>query len=279
MLSYTKLFSGLLTSTIWAEDHTTRIVWITMLAMANQHGEVGATVPGLARIAGVSLDECQAALAKFMSPDEFSRTPDNDGRRIAPIEGGWELLNHAKYRLLASKEQAQEAGKERVRRHRTRNAMLRHVTPCNAVLTHERDIADTDTDTKADPEPKVISNPTVVVSDLSAIPRVAATAEAEAPKPKGQAKAKAKEALMPPAWQPSAEHKAFASKHQLDLELEALGFRGHFEGKTSLSWNGRFTAWLTNQAKWSRERGGSRRAGPKQPNSGYQSRTAAEGEY
>jgi len=99
------------------------------------------------------------------------------------------------------------------------------------------------------------------------------------PAKKEKAKAKAKDSLLPPEWQPSPEHKAFAGKHQLNLELEALGFRGHYEGKRVLSWNGRFTTWLTNQAKWSRERGGSRRTGPKQPNSGYQSRTAAEGEY
>lgn len=60
---------------------------------------------------------------------------------------------------------------------------------------------------------------------------------------------------MPPDWQPTEAHRAFAAKHGLDVELEATGFRGHYEGQRVLSWNGRFVTWLANQAKWNRERG------------------------
>lgn len=33
-----------------------------MLAIANKHGEVSASIPGLARLAGVSISECEKAL-------------------------------------------------------------------------------------------------------------------------------------------------------------------------------------------------------------------------
>ena len=131
MHSYTKLFSSIITSTIWMEDDKTRILWITLLAMADQHGEVYSSIPGLARVAGMSVGEAVAALEKLLGPDEYSRTPDYEGRRIAPIEGGWELLNHAKYRLLASRDDAKSANAARVRRHRSRQ----DVTPCNANVT------------------------------------------------------------------------------------------------------------------------------------------------
>ena len=81
-MTYTKLFSSIITSTVWSEDHETRIVWITMLAMADKHGEVQGSIPGLARIAAVSLDGCRNAIRKFLSPDEDSRTKDDEGRRI-----------------------------------------------------------------------------------------------------------------------------------------------------------------------------------------------------
>ena len=45
MHSYTKLFSSIITSTIWMEDDKTRILWITLLAMADQHGEVYSSIP------------------------------------------------------------------------------------------------------------------------------------------------------------------------------------------------------------------------------------------
>lgn len=76
-----------------------------MLAMADKNGEVQASVPGLARVAGVQTESCREALAKFLSPDPDSRTKDDDGKRIEPIEGGWRLLNHRKYREMCSREE------------------------------------------------------------------------------------------------------------------------------------------------------------------------------
>lgn len=103
-----------------------------MLAMSDQNGEVHASIPGLARIAGIDIPSVEKALDAFMSPDPYSRTPDNEGRRVAKIDGGWELLNHAKYRVMASKEDSKAATAARVKRHRDRNA---NVTPCNASVT------------------------------------------------------------------------------------------------------------------------------------------------
>jgi len=151
MPNYTKLFNSIVTSTIWTEDDKTRILWITMLALADQNGEVHASVPGLARLAGIDLESTQKAIECFLSPDPYSRTPDNEGRRIAKIDGGWELLNHAKYRKMASKEDSKAATAARVRRHRERNAP---VTPCNAPVTVSRDIAEAEAEAEAEKKNK-----------------------------------------------------------------------------------------------------------------------------
>ena len=95
---FTKLDAGITDSTIWHQPDHTRLTWITMLAMADQHGYVGASIPGLASRARVPLEACVAALECFKAPDPYSRTKDHDGRRIAEADGGWVLLNHAKYR-------------------------------------------------------------------------------------------------------------------------------------------------------------------------------------
>ena len=97
MSGYTPLFSSIIMSTIWREDDKTRLVWITMLALADQNGNVEASIPGLADAARVSIEECQTALKKLSSPDPFSRSQEAEGRRIVAIEGGWHLVNHAKY--------------------------------------------------------------------------------------------------------------------------------------------------------------------------------------
>lgn len=115
---YVKVHSSILHSTIWLEDSDTRVVWVTMMTMADCTGYVGASVPGLAKEANVSLEACQVALKKFMSPDEFSRTPDFEGRRIEPAPGGWRLLNHEKYRIGQDLNQRRQQNREAQRRHR-----------------------------------------------------------------------------------------------------------------------------------------------------------------
>ena len=102
--SFTKLFSTILYSTVWAEDNETRIIWVTMLAMADQHGYVGASVPGLAAAARVSLEAVEKALAKFLAPDAYSRSKEHEGRRIREADRGWVLLNYAKFRETRDKE-------------------------------------------------------------------------------------------------------------------------------------------------------------------------------
>ena len=106
--TYTKLFSSITESTVWGESYATRIVWVTMLAMADAKGAVYGSVPGLARRANVTLQEVEQALAAFMAPDAYSRTKDEDGRRIEEIDGGWRLINHAKYSAVRNAEERRE---------------------------------------------------------------------------------------------------------------------------------------------------------------------------
>lgn len=157
-MAYTKLHQSILHSTVWAEDHATFKVWITLLVLANEHGEVEGTVPGLTRLAMVSRDECERALAKFAAPDPDSRTPDNDGRRIERIDGGWLLLNYQKYRAMASKEDSKSKTAERVRRHRERRRASNvtegalQIGQSNAPVTQGRDIAEAEAEAESDHE-------------------------------------------------------------------------------------------------------------------------------
>ncbi len=108
MNTYTKIFQSILDSTIWQETLATKVVWITLLAMKDRDGYVGAAVPGLAARAGVTLQECETALSKFLSPDPYSRSKQDEGRRIREADGGWVVLNHFKYRDMLNDEQRRE---------------------------------------------------------------------------------------------------------------------------------------------------------------------------
>ena len=162
-IGYTKLFSSIVTSTIWVESDRTRIVWITMLAMADRNGEIQASIPGLARLAGVPIPDCEEALAKFIAPDPYSRTPDDEGRRIEKIEGGWALLNHAKYREMASRDDSKAANAERQQRHREKARRNAAVTLGNAKVTPTLHIAEAE----AEAEKGNIQAPVPVALTLS----------------------------------------------------------------------------------------------------------------
>lgn len=108
-MTFTKLFSSITESTIWMEPDHVRLTWITMLAMADRQGRVYASVPGLAHRARVDLEQAEDALDRFRKPDPHSRSPEHEGRRIEDIDGGWRLLNHAKYRTLRDEEAHRES--------------------------------------------------------------------------------------------------------------------------------------------------------------------------
>jgi hypothetical protein len=103
-ITFTKLFSSITESTIWAEPDHIRILWITILAMADRKGRVWSSIPGLANRARITIPQVEEGLERFLSPDEYSRTEDNEGRRIAKIDGGWRLLNYDKYRSIQDDE-------------------------------------------------------------------------------------------------------------------------------------------------------------------------------
>ena len=144
--TFTKLFSSITASTIWCEDSDIRVVWITMLAMCDKNGQVYASIPGLAKYAAVSVEKTGKALTKFLSPDPYSRTKDHEGRRIEEIEGGWRLLNHAKYRAIRNEEERRAYKTEKQRQYREeKRANVDNVDRSGPKKTH------TDTDTNTDP--------------------------------------------------------------------------------------------------------------------------------
>lgn len=165
MAGYTKLFSSITDSTVWREPDRTRLVWITMLAMADADGYVAASVPGLADRARVPLEDCLKALEAFRAPDEWSRTKEYEGRRIMDVDGGWQLLNHGKYRAIQDVEHRREQarlGMQRLRAERkaAESALpplseVKGVSAVSAVNTGEQSFTQAEAEAEAATEAKV----------------------------------------------------------------------------------------------------------------------------
>jgi hypothetical protein len=125
MAGWTKLFSSIVTSSIWCEDDKTFKAWIALLALSDREGVVEGSVPGLANLCRLSTSEMRTALKKLSEPDPDSRSPEHEGRRIQAIEGGWLLLNYAKYREKAVAGEGSRAPYYRAYRARKRAELFR----------------------------------------------------------------------------------------------------------------------------------------------------------
>lgn len=118
-MHYNKLYSTLVGSSLWTEDRDTRLLFITMLAMADRNGIVYGTRIGLARLANIEMTPFDAVgdpdcdpFAKLMAPDcesgDILRNPENQGRRIEEIEGGFRLINFNHYQTLMASDTRKE---------------------------------------------------------------------------------------------------------------------------------------------------------------------------
>jgi len=230
-VTFTKLFSSITESTIWTEPDHVRLTWITMLAMADRKGRVFGSIPGLANRARVSVENCEDAIMRFMSPDKYSRTKVEEGKRIREIDGGWILINHAKYREIRDEETAKEQKRNYINNRRAKERAEKMGVEIVENVDRGRDNAEADTEAKAEADP-------------SSIPK------------------KQKVQFV----KPSLEEVKIASAEKGLPPLEAENFWNHHEmrdwkinGKPMVKWRLALSTWFNN---WSSGKFSSR----KQPN-------------
>jgi hypothetical protein len=96
---YAKIWESMINSSIWLEDHDVLRVWLYLLLKADSNGIVDVSLPGLAHQCLVSVDRAKEILARLNSPDEHSKTPDEQGRRILICTNPWHIrvVNFQKY--------------------------------------------------------------------------------------------------------------------------------------------------------------------------------------
>lgn len=256
-LSFTKLFRSILQSTLWvSQPHHVRVVWIAMLAMADRHGVVAASIPGLASEAHVTIPECEEALQVFLSPDKYSRTKDHDGRRITEIDGGWQLINHAKYRAVQSAELEREQTRERMRdyRNRKRNEASPSVTVTHVTVGDDCasvSVSASPSESGSDPDPEAAgAEPTPPPSSTSRKGRFA-----------------------PDDFAPSDAHRVRCQELRFDIGELLRDFKLQEFNRDYSNWDKRFSKWIEDQrikreTEQARQLGAKRKDQPNQPNCG-----------
>lgn len=171
---YNKLFTKILDSSIWLAPDPHRLVWITLIAAMDEHGNVNfASIGNIAARARVTRDQAAEAVAAFEGPDPDSGDPDNEGRRIERFPGGWHVLNAHKYRALVTKAIIQEQTRARVAKHRAKMAgvtisddSLTHAKrTSNASVTPSEALSEAEADTEAKTKTRRAAKPRSSASD------------------------------------------------------------------------------------------------------------------
>ena len=149
---FAKLFSSITESSLWSELKEVRLLFVTMLAKADQNGFVEASIPGLARVANLTIEETETGLECLQSPDVYSKNPDNEGRRVLPVPGGFVLLNYEDYRARRSTEERREYMREYMQNYRkkTGNGKQSVNSDKPAVNNGKPRLAQADTETKTE---------------------------------------------------------------------------------------------------------------------------------
>jgi hypothetical protein len=118
---YNKLFSKIVTSSVWLAPTDHRIVWITFIAMMDQDGFVPiASVANVAHTARVTPEAAAAAIKAFESPDPHDPEQEFQGRRIERVSNGWLVLNAKKYAMMATGDKIREQNRIRNQAYRAR---------------------------------------------------------------------------------------------------------------------------------------------------------------
>jgi hypothetical protein len=128
-------------------------VWLVLLALQQRGGVIDAHPAYISKISGIPQADIEAAIGRFCEPDEESRTPDNDGRRLTPIEGagfGWIVVNHRKYSEKARK-MASDAQRAADGRNAERMAERKDADPRRPAQTHADPPSDSNTNTDKNP--------------------------------------------------------------------------------------------------------------------------------
>ena len=91
---YKNPLANLLNTSLWLKDKSVLLVWITLVAMADEKGVVDANDRAIAYRSRVPFDKTLEALKVLSEPDCYAICADNDGRRVERIDGlGWQIFD------------------------------------------------------------------------------------------------------------------------------------------------------------------------------------------
>lgn len=96
-MGFTKLDEVILQSSVMAEPSDIFKVWIVLLAAARADHIARISPVFLASICHLPIEVVTGALNRLQEPDPYSRSKNDEGRRVREVDGGFLIINRPKY--------------------------------------------------------------------------------------------------------------------------------------------------------------------------------------
>lgn len=137
---YGKLFAQMFDGTLGTKGPWEALVTFQQLViLADKTGAVDMTADAISRRTTVPLEIIERGLSVLALPDPDSRSPDEGGRRIVPIDPdrnwGWVVVNYGHYRKIRTEEERREYHREYGRKRRAKSKQDNAVTPSQQINT------------------------------------------------------------------------------------------------------------------------------------------------
>jgi len=124
-LMFGKLFESMYDGTLATKGPWQALVTFQQfIILSNRHGEVDMTAEAISRRTTIPVEIIKTGIAHLLEPDLDSRSPDENGRRLVPIDAarvwGWRIVNYDHYRKIRSAEERREYLRQAQADHRAR---------------------------------------------------------------------------------------------------------------------------------------------------------------
>jgi hypothetical protein len=160
---FAKVFTQIFDSSI-SGDYVVRHVFMDLLVLADCDGVVDMTVDAIARRTNVPKEVVAHAIKELMAPDTQSRSIEEDGRRMTPLDShrdwGWQIVNYDHYRRVHDDEARRTYFRDKKRESRAANRKANPSTPVHASPATSKTVKDSQRlSTQAEAEAEVIKKP------------------------------------------------------------------------------------------------------------------------
>ncbi len=153
---YGKIFESIYDGSLYGHFEAI-VTFQALIVLADEHGLIDISPQALAGRTSYPLDIIKTGLKVLQQSDPHSRSQDEDGKRIVPLDNGrefgWRIVNYDYYRNLARRADKKHAATERQRRKRKKDSQDVDSKECHAPVTHlsrQPVYTDTNTDTNTD---------------------------------------------------------------------------------------------------------------------------------